>query len=225
MAHVSVGAIRNNARLVAALVASLLAATSLSAAQENTDADRERLERVADLFVLMGVKPGLSIADVGSSDGFYSVRLARAVGAQGKVYAVDISADALQRLKQRAEREGLANIETVKSEVADPKLPADSLDLVLIRNAYHEMTDYAAMLEGIFKALRAGGVLTISEPIREERRKLSREQQTKEHEIAIELVEADLKAAGFEIVERLEEFTNANWRPGGSYWVIRARRS
>jgi predicted methyltransferase len=151
--------------IVPALIVILVAIARLAPAQEN-EAEREKQERVADIFVALGVRDGAKVADLGSADGFYTVRLARAVGARGRAYAVDI----------------------------EPK------------------------------SLRSGGQLVIIEAIHEENRRLTREQQIKEHEIAPEIVESELREAGFEIVDRDDVFTRCTRPPPGGFWLIRARR-
>jgi len=85
------------------------------------------------MLTALGARNGAHIADLGSSDGFYTVRIAKAVAPNGRAYAVDISSQALDRLKARAEREGITNIESILSAPADPTLPAGMLDAVLIR--------------------------------------------------------------------------------------------
>ncbi len=209
---------------VSALLAALaIGAPSLSALQES-DADRERTERVADILAALGVRDGLYVADVGSADGFYTLRIARAVAPTGRAYGVDIRADALDRLRQRMLREKVANFDTIHGEPNDPKLPAGELDAVLIRNSYHEMPEFRGVLAGIMRGLKTGGILVIVEPIHTERRHSPREEQVKEHEIAPELVEADLREAGFELLERRDPFVEfPKFRPG-SFWLIRARR-
>jgi ubiquinone/menaquinone biosynthesis C-methylase UbiE len=192
-------------------------------AQESA-AQRERDERVSDILAALGVREGLYVADVGSNDGFYTIRVARAVGPAGRAFAVDISTAALDRLRERIARDQISNLEPVLAAPNDPKLPTEAIDAVLIRNAYHEMPEYRGVLAGITRALKPGGILVIVEPIRDDRRLLPREEQVKEHEIAPELVEADLREAGFEVLERRERFTEAPKRPGGGFWLIRARR-
>jgi predicted methyltransferase len=200
----------------------LTCAIRVATAQES-EAERERNERVSDILAALGVKEGSHVADVGSNDGFYTVRIARAVGPTGRAYAVDISSAALERLRERMARDQITNLEPILGEVNDPKLPAGELDAVLIRNAYHEMPEYRGVLAGIRRGLKPGGILVIVEPIEDDRRSQPREEQVKQHEIAPDLVEADLREAGFEVLDRREHFTESTLRPGG-FWLIRARR-
>jgi predicted methyltransferase len=201
-----------------------LCVLSLSSLAQESEAERERSERVADILAALGVRNGLQVADVGSADGFYTVRIARAIAPAGRAYAVDIRADALERLRERMAREDITNLEVIQGEANDPKLPPGAIEAVLIRNAYHEMSEYRRVLAGIARGLRPGGILVIVEPIEADKRQRSREEQVKEHVIAPDLVEADLREAGFEVLERQDPFVeSARFRPGG-YWLIRARR-
>lgn len=197
-------------------------AVSAGLAQRD-EAEREKQERVADILVALGTRDGAKIADLGSGDGFYALRIARAVAPSGRAYAVDIDAKALERLRERAQKDAVTNVEAVLGEAADPKLPAGELDAVLIRNAYHEMPEYRSILGAIATSLKAGGVLVVIEAIREKNRTLSREAQIKEHNIAPGIVDSELREAGFEIVDRVDPFTTLTQPPGG-FWMIRARR-
>jgi ubiquinone/menaquinone biosynthesis C-methylase UbiE len=213
------------ARLLVVVTAlSLLPSAVGRLTAQESERDRERVERVSDILAALGAREGLHIADVGSNSGFYTVRIARAVGPTGRAYAVDIQRDALDRVRQRVAKERITNLEPILSEVDDPKLPSGAIDAVLIRNAYHEMTSYRSVLAGISRGLKPGGILVIVEPIHEKRRQLSREEQTKEHEIAPELVEADLREAGFDVLEVQERFQEFTQPPPGGYFLIRARR-
>lgn len=123
---------------------------------QRDEAEREKEERVADILVALGARDGARIADLGSADGFYALRVARAVAPSGRAYAVDIDAKALERLRERAQKDAITNVETILGEAADPKLPAGELDAVLIRNAYHEMPEYRSILAAVAKSLKAG---------------------------------------------------------------------
>jgi predicted methyltransferase len=108
-------------------------------------------------------------------------------------------------LRETAEREGFDNIETIVSQPDDPLLAEQSVDGILVVNAYHEMREYEAMLAGFRRALRPGGRLVILDmPPRDPTS--SRQQQVSGHDIAIDLVAAELEAAGFEVIERQPDF-------------------
>ena len=200
----------------------LLVAVSAGLAQRD-EAEREKQERVADILVALGARDGARVADLGSGDGFYALRIARAVAPSGRAYAVDLDAKALDRLRERAQKDEISNVEVILGDAADPKLPAGEIDALLIRNAYHEMPEYRSILAAVAKSLKAGGILVVIEAIRDKNRTLSREAQVKEHNIAPEIVDSELREAGFEIVERVDPFTTLTQPPGG-FWMIRARR-
>jgi precorrin-6B methylase 2 len=213
------------ARIAIVFVAASLCVTPAfgQAAPGTTEADREQWQKVPEIFAAMGVTAGSRVADVGAGSGFFTVRLARAVGAGGRVYAVDVSPDAVRDLKARIAREELGNVEVIAGDAADPRLP-ESLDAVLIVNAYHEMREYRAILDKIRRALKLEGRLVIVEPIALNRRHTSRAEQQSNHEIAVEFAADDLRLAGFEIVERRDRFVE-NLLDRDTEWLLVARPS
>lgn len=122
-------------------------------------------------------------------------------------------------MKQLVETEKFSNVDVSRSESNDPRLPADSLNAVLIVNAYHEIPEHAALLEHIRKALRPKGRLVIVEPITERRRDQSRAVQVEAHELAPEYVVGELRSAGFR-VERLDSAFSANPVTSERNWII-----
>lgn len=126
---------------------------------------REReLEEDPDLAMrLLRVERGSAVADVGAGSGYFTVRLARAVGAAGRVYAVDIQSGMLELLKQKLARERLTNVIPVLAAEDDPRLPAQSLDLVLMVDVYHELSSPQVTLAHLKRALKPGGRLVLLE--------------------------------------------------------------
>ena len=186
----------------------------------NPEAAREEWQKVPEIFAALGISAGARVADVGAGSGFFAVRLARAVGAGGRVFAVDVNPTAVRDLKERVAREALANVDVIAGDPADPHLPG-SLDAVLIVNAYHEMADPQRMLDKIRQSLKLGGRLVIVEPIARQREKTSRAQQWSNHEIALNYVADDLRQAGFTILERRERFVE-NLLDRDTEWLIAA---
>jgi ubiquinone/menaquinone biosynthesis C-methylase UbiE len=125
--------------------------------------EREDEEEPDLAMRLIRVARGSTVADLGAGSGYFTVRLARAVGAMGKVYAVDIQPGMLDLLQNAVAREKLSNVVPVLSAVNDPKLPAASLDLVLMVDVYHEFSQPQAMLQRIREALKPGGRLVLLE--------------------------------------------------------------
>jgi ubiquinone/menaquinone biosynthesis C-methylase UbiE len=101
------------------------------------------------------------VADVGAGGGWFTVRLARHVGPNGRVYAEDIQPEMKEAIERRMQREGLKNVTTVLGTADDPKLPAGALDAVLIVDTYHEMEHPVALLRNLRIALKPTGVIGI----------------------------------------------------------------
>jgi ubiquinone/menaquinone biosynthesis C-methylase UbiE len=110
---------------------------------------RDAWQKPAEVIALLGVGPGDRVADIGAGGGYFTFRLADAVGAQGRVYAVDVDDDMIEYLRTRAAAEGRANVEVIRGEVADPLLPDGSIDLVFTCDTYHHLaqrSDYFGRL-------------------------------------------------------------------------------
>lgn len=195
----------------AVVITALITVAAPSAAQQgggtHGEERREQWQKVEAVFEAMGVKPGAVVADVGAGDGFFTVRLAKAVGAQGRVFAVDIAPDVLRRLRARTASDQLSQVEVIEATADDPKLPAGTLDAVLIVNAYHEMKAFKDILAKLKSSLKPDGRLVIIEPISQTRREKSRDEQTRNHEIAIQFVQQEAKDAGFVQVSMQDPFT------------------
>jgi predicted methyltransferase len=202
--------------LAVALAGGALAAQSERERQETA---RDTWQKTTEIFEAMGVGPGAQVADVGAGGGYFTVRLARAVGEAGRVFAVDVDGRALDRLRGRVENERLSNVEIVRGEVDDPKLAPGSIDAALIVNAYHEMDHHKSMLEHLRRALRPGGRLVIVEPISEKSRGKDRAAQTDSHEIAAEFVRQDAIDAGFRVVGLTDPFTSRH-SGGDDEWLL-----
>ncbi|WP_354324526.1 class I SAM-dependent methyltransferase [Porphyrobacter sp. MBR-155] len=128
----------------------------------NEDARDERNEAQV-VMDLANIRAGMTVADIGAGEGYYTVRLAERVGADGRVLAQDISRDALERLGRRVERERLENISIKLGEAADPQLPPDSFDRIFMVHMYHEVTEPYAFLWHMWPALNAGGQIIVVE--------------------------------------------------------------
>jgi predicted methyltransferase len=194
---------------------------------------KPRLEenRVAEMkrrvIETLDLRPGETAADVGCGDGFYTVPLARFLGPSGKVYAEDISDAELKKLKEQVAKEGLQNVEVIEGAVDDPKLPVGQLDAVLIVNAYHEMTEHAAMLRHVRAALKAGGTFVLMEGIWDSREGQPRNEQIQHHQLAPQLARQEVEAAGFDIVELRDPFIARDPDEDGKsrWWLILARKA
>jgi len=125
--------------------------------------EREREEATTVLMRELKLKPGMVVCDMGSGNGYHSLKMAKAVGGKGKVYAVDIQPEMLRLLKARARAAELANIETIESKLHDPMLPENTFDLILLVDVYHEFSHPEQMLQGMLKSLKKDGVIALVE--------------------------------------------------------------
>ena len=208
--------------LAFAVVAATLAIPASLPASQVTEAQAEQLHRVPDLLKFLDARPGALIADVGAGAGFFTVCIARAVGPTGRAVGEDISESALAELREHAERDG-TYVDIVLGAPDDPHLEVGQYDAVLIHNAYHEMPEHESMLAHIHAALRPGGRLVVVEPMLDSSRDLTRDQQVAIHNIAPDIVERELRAAGFEVLARDDKFVDFQGG-AGKLWLIVARR-
>jgi len=128
----------------------------------------DRAERVTeeepDLALdAIRITPRSVVADVGAGSGYMTVKMAKRVGAGGKVYANDIQPEMLARLRQRLARENITNVQTVLGTADDPKLPPAALDLILMVDVYHEFSEPQTMLRRMRDALKPDGRLVLLE--------------------------------------------------------------
>jgi ubiquinone/menaquinone biosynthesis C-methylase UbiE len=111
----------------------------------------------------LGIAEGTVVADLGAGGGWFTIRLARRVEPNGRVYAQDIQPEMIGAIDRRVEREGLNKIvKTVLGTALDPQLPAP-VDVVLIVDAYYEMDDPRTLLRNVRKSLKPGGRVGIIE--------------------------------------------------------------
>ncbi|MEM0927004.1 MAG: class I SAM-dependent methyltransferase, partial [Planctomycetota bacterium] len=128
-----------------------------------TRPERDQEERASKSFQQLSLKPGMVVCDLGCGNGYWTLPMARDVGSEGKVYAVDIQREMLQKLRLRADRFDLKNIKPVLGDIDDPNLPEDTLDLLLMVDVYHEFSHPQSMLWEIRRALKPTGVIALLE--------------------------------------------------------------
>lgn len=155
---------------------------------EQTRDDRGEAAAVMDLA---RIEPGMTVADLGAGEGYYTVRLAERVGAKGRVLAQDIDQDALRRLGDRVERERLDNVSIKLGAEDDPRLPANSFDRVFMVHMYHEVSEPYAFLWRLRPALRKGGQVIVVDVDRPADR----------HGIPPKLLFCEMDHIGFQLVE------------------------
>src|SRR5215510_1269864 len=146
--------------LLGVSIASFSTALAVRNSSQESDRSRKRDEwqRPGEVMDALGAKSGHRVADIGAGYGYFSFRLAARVGVEGKVYAVDIDEEAINKVRQRKEREKLAQVEPILSEADDPRLPP-GLDMILIVDTYHEFREYDRIMQAVFRALKSGGRL------------------------------------------------------------------
>lgn len=159
----------------------------------NEDAREERNEAQV-VMDLADIRPGMTVADIGAGEGYYTVRLAERVGADGRVLAQDISREALERLGRRVEKERLENISIKLGEAEDPQLPADSFDRIFMVHMYHEVSEPYAFLWRLWPALNAEGQIIVVES----------ESPVGRHGLPHTLLFCEFEAVGYVLVEYIE---------------------
>ena len=155
--------------------------------------EREAEEAPSKAIAALGLRPGQVVADIGAGSGYYAVRLSRAVGRNGRVYATDIQPEMLALLKKKIDSDSLTNIELVLGTEAETRLPNGAVDLALMVDVYHELAEPQAFLQSVRRALKKDGRLVLIEFRKEDPRVPIRE----EHKMSIAEARLELEAAGF----------------------------
>jgi ubiquinone/menaquinone biosynthesis C-methylase UbiE len=169
----------------------------------STEDARDRLGEAEEVMSLAGIQPGMWVADVGAGEGYYTVRLAPAVGQKGRVLAQDIQPEVRSRLLERVQRERLANVAVRLGSPADPKLPARSFDRIFLVHMYHEVEEPYAFLWHLREGLKRGGEIIV----------VDADRPTRRHGMPPRLLSCELAAVGMEL-SRFERLTG-----GESYFA------
>ncbi|MEM7784539.1 MAG: class I SAM-dependent methyltransferase [Planctomycetota bacterium] len=149
--------------------------------------EREREERCSLMLANLGVKPGMTVCDMGCGNGFHSLPIAKLVGDRGAVLGVDVQPEMLGFLRDRMEEEGVENVIPILGSYHNPHLPENDVDLVLMVDVYHEFSHPVEMLQAIRKSLKPNGLVVLVEYREEDPRvpikplhKMSKKQVDKE---------------------------------------------
>jgi len=189
-------------RPVAHRVRVLLAAGALLAQLPQALAD-ETEKIIGEL----GLRPGMSAADVGAGEGRFTAALAREVGASGSVYATEVEADKLEKIQEKAKADGIPNLRTVLGDQTSTGLPDGCCDAILLRMVYHHFTDPASMRRSLWSALRPGGrVVVVEVPPQGGWRRLDGVPERGGHGIPARELIADMRGSGFAVVSHHEEW-------------------
>jgi len=152
---------------------------------------RDRKGEAERVLNRLGVRAGLRVADLGAGDGYYTARLARRLGPSATVYAEDVEAGHLDRLRARLTRDGITGVTLVHGTPGDPKLPEASIDLAVLSHMYHEIENPFEFLFRLRPALAPGARLAI----------IDLDKPTREHGTPPELLRCELAAVGYHEVD------------------------
>ena len=169
--------------------------SELGANEYSTETARDKVDEARKVMDFATIEEGMTVADIGAGEGYYTVRLATRVGTEGRVLAQDIDSDALSRLGNRVEKERLDNVSIKLGGIDDPRLPENSFDRVFMVHMYHEVTEPYAFLWRLWPSLKEGGraiVVDVDRP-------------TDQHGIDPFLLKCEFEQVGFE----LETFRDA----------------
>jgi predicted methyltransferase len=153
---------------------------------------RDEWQKPDEVIRFLGIRPGDHVADLGSGGGYFTFRLAKAVGPTGKVYAVDIDKGLNESLAKRAKQESYANIEVVLARADDPLLPKSGVDLIFTSNTYHHLEDRVNYFAKVKNYLRPNGRVAIVE--------FSGKgwiESIPGHHTPKEVIQSEMKAAGY----------------------------
>ncbi|OJW18704.1 MAG: hypothetical protein BGO49_23575 [Planctomycetales bacterium 71-10] len=161
--------------------------------------DREVYNKRDEIVAALQLKPGMAVADVGAGSGLFTRLMADKVGADGKVFAVDVSQEFLAHIAKESEKRGQAQVKTVLGAQNGTNLEPASVDIVFLSDVYHHFEDHEAMLTSIRKALKPGGTLILIEFDRVEGK--SSEFVLKHVRAGRDQFRKEIEAAGFDPAE------------------------
>ncbi len=164
-----------------------------------------RPERIAEenpdgAIAALNLKPGMTVADLGAGVGYMTLRMAKQVGPAGKVYGVDLQPGMLTELEKNAKANNISNIVPILGEPADPKLPEGQIDLILMVDVYHEVSQPQAMIRKIRQALKPDGRLVLLE-YRAEDPSIP---INPDHKMTVDQVRREIEPEGFKLQTPIE---------------------
>jgi ubiquinone/menaquinone biosynthesis C-methylase UbiE len=162
---------------------------------------REEEEKTSEMMKNLGIKPGMDVADIGSGNGYHTLKMAKVIGEKGDAYAVDIQPQMLEMLEKRAKEANIKNVKSVLNSFWDTKLPENSIDLALMVDVYHEFSHPERMLASIHKSLNPGGRIALVE-FRTEDPKVPIK---KLHKMSKEQIMKEFPANGFKLVQSYDK--------------------
>ncbi len=163
--------------------------------QYSDEQNRDRLGEAEEVMDRARIVAGMTVADIGAGEGYYTVRLGQRVGAKGRVLAQDIDRGAIRRLADRVARERLDNVSIKLGAPDDPKLPAGSFDRIFMVHMYHEIAEPYAFLWRLRPALRAGGEVIV----------VDADRPTTQHGTPPKLLFCEFASVGYKLAEFTEQ--------------------
>lgn len=163
---------------------------TIVSARWSTEEARDRLNEAEQVMNLAGIKPGMTVADIGAGEGYYTIRLAQRVGKEGRVVAEDIVPEVRDELATRVVRERLDNVSVRLGLPADPRLPEASFDRVLMVHMYHEIESPYEFLWRLRPSLTPDGLVIV----------VDADRPTEHHGTPPELLKCEFAAVGYALV-------------------------
>lgn len=163
----------------------------ITASRFSTEEARDRVNESGTVMDLAGIRPGMTVADIGAGEGYYTIRLAQRVGEKGRVLAEDIVPQVRDALAARVTREALDNVSVRLGEPADPKLPEHSFDRIFMVHMYHEIEQPYEFLWRMRPSLRPGGLVVVVDANR----------PTADHGTPPDLLRCEFAAVGYQLVK------------------------
>lgn len=195
----------------------------------------ERLERpdripglrIDDVIGALGLKDGDVIADIGAGPGAFTIAFARAVGPSGRALAVDLWPELMDYINEKAQNEGVTNIETILADPDDPHIPRGQVDVAFFHDVFHNVPDRQAYLHRLASYLKPSGRIAIIEQEFDD--PLAKKWDVPENRITREQVGVWMSNVGFQLVDEFDLFQGAN-NPRGAgmperWFVVYARAS
>ena len=162
--------------------------------------ERQAEEHPDEALDALKIPKGAVVADVGAGVGYFTWRLAERVGPAGIVYGEDIQEEMLDQLTKNMQERKIVNVRPVLGTIVDPKLPRESLDLVILVDVYHEFSEPEKMLDRIRESLKPNGRLVLLEYRGEDPKVAIRP----EHKMTLKQVRAEVQPEGFKFDQSIE---------------------
>ena len=162
--------------------------------------EREEEEAPDIALNVLKIPKGASVADIGAGSGYITVRLAARVGPTGRVFANDVQPQMLNMLARRLANSNITNVTLIEGTLDDPKLPPASVDLAIMVDVYHELSQPQAMLRHLREALRPGGRLVLLEYRKEDPTVPIKP----EHKMSVAEAKMEVEAEGF-VLSKVDE--------------------